>query len=78
VSAHDLRRGYITLCAKLVPHYVLKRLINHSMRNSVDVTAGYVQLSVDDLRPHAPAVADRLMQLCGVEPVGGENVAALR
>jgi hypothetical protein len=45
--------------------FALKALVNHSTR---DVTAGYVQHSAERLRAPAQRVADRLRELCRIEP----------
>jgi hypothetical protein len=77
VSAHDLRRVYITAAeGAAISPYALKALVNHSLGN--DVTAGYVQLSVHDLRDPAQRVADRIKQLCGIEQARPRNVARLK
>jgi hypothetical protein len=39
-----------------------------------DVTAGYVQMSVERLRAPAQRVADKLKELCGIAEVSGGNV----
>jgi len=52
----------------------LKQLINHSMRS--DVTAGYIQLSIERLRIPAQLVCDKLMMLC--QPSDDAKVVALR
>ena len=66
VSAHDLRRTFVTI-AELTEMsvFALKALINHSTR---DVTAGYIQHSAERLRVPAQRVADRLRELCRIEP----------
>jgi integrase len=68
ISAHDLRRTYITVAAGTeIPPIALKALVNHSLGN--DVTAGYIQITAKDLLPAAQKVCDRIKQLCGiVEP----------
>jgi integrase len=51
VSAHDLRRTFVSHLNALEPApsaYTIKRLMNH--RQSVDVTAGYIQLEEKKLR----------------------------
>ena len=47
-TLHDLLRTYITIAESLdIPHYALKRLLNH--RSSADVTGGYIIINVDRL-----------------------------
>jgi hypothetical protein len=46
--------------------------MNHAMPR--DVTSGYVQLTVERLREPAQRVADRMKELCGIEPAAGTNV----
>jgi len=77
VSPHDLRRSYIT-CAKLcpgVPSLAVKLLASHTVGQ--DVTDGYAQLGIDNLRRAAQQVADYLKALCEVEVPQAENVARL-
>jgi integrase len=77
VSVHDLRRTYITVAESCdVPTLALKALVNHALRS--DVTAGYVQMHVERLRPPAERVAEKLRELCGIAGPSGENVAKLR
>jgi integrase len=76
VSAHDLRRTYITIAeGSDISPLALRALANHALGN--DVTSGYVQMTVERLREPAQRVCDRMMQLCGIEPSAGENVAAI-
>lgn len=61
-TLHDLRRTFVTIAESLdVPHYALKRLLNH--RLSGDVTAGYIVSQPERLRGPVEAVADRILQL---------------
>lgn len=54
---HDLRRTFATVAERLdIPHYALKRLLNHKMRN--DVTAGYIIAEVERLRAPMQKIAD--------------------
>jgi len=63
VSAHDLRRSFCTVAESCdISYAALKQLVNHSMRS--DVTAGYIQLSIERLRIPAQLVCDKLMTLC--------------
>ena len=49
-SPHDMRRTFITQANRLnISAYNIKALINHTLSLN-DVTGGYVQISVDDLR----------------------------
>lgn len=60
-TLHDLRRTYVTVAESLdVSHYALKALVNHKMSGS-DVTAGYVQLSVDRLREPMQKITDFIL-----------------
>jgi hypothetical protein len=54
----------------------LKIMLNHTTRD--DVTAGYVQMSTEQLRTAAQRVADKMLELCGVGPIVEGNVARLR
>lgn len=75
ISAHDLRRTYITAAESAdISPIALRALVNHSLGG--DVTSGYIQMSAERLREPAQKVADKIKQLCGIEPAGG-NVAEL-
>jgi integrase len=77
VSAHDLRRTFITVAESAdISPLALKALVNHSMGS--DVTAGYVQMSVERLREPVQRVCEKLKELCGVLLPVGENVAKLK
>lgn len=61
-TLHDLRRTFITIAESLdIPHYALKRLLNH--RLSGDVTAGYIVSDVERLRAPVAAVSNRILKL---------------
>jgi integrase len=76
VSAHDLRRSYITVAESAdISPLALKALVNHSLGG--DVTSGYVQMTAERLREPAQKVADRLMALCGVVQEGGPEIKKL-
>ncbi len=56
-SCHDLRRTFITIAESLdIPHYALKRLVNH--KDGGDVTAGYIVTEVERLRAPMQRVTD--------------------
>lgn len=60
-TLHDLRRTFVTVADGLdIPHYALKRLVNH--RNDNDVTAGYISSGVERLRGPMQRIADFLVE----------------
>lgn len=61
-TLHDLRRTFITIAESLdIPHYALKRLLNH--RLSGDVTAGYIVSDLERLRGPISLVAAKILQM---------------
>lgn len=51
VSMHDFRRTFATICNLLRFNiYVTKRLLNHTAKPRIDVTGGYVQIPMEELR----------------------------
>jgi integrase len=61
-TLHDLRRTFVTIAESLdIPHYALKRLLNH--RADSDVTAGYIIIDVERLRGPVERVAQRILEL---------------
>jgi len=69
VSAHDLRRTYITVAESAdISPLAMKALVNHSLGN--DMTSGY--MTAERLREPAQRVADRLKALCEIA-LGKEN-----
>jgi integrase len=70
VSAHDLRRTYITAAESTeMSVLALKALVNHSLGGGV--TENYVRMTVERLREPAQKVADRLKELCRVPVLEG-------
>jgi integrase len=64
---HDLRRTFLSMAEKLdLPHYVLKRLINHS--NSFDVTDRYIVISPDRLRGFMNQITNQFLLECEANP----------
>jgi len=64
-TLHDLRRTFITIAESLdVPHYALKRLLNH--RANSDVTGGYIVINAERLRGPVEQVATRILELANV------------
>jgi integrase len=64
-TLHDLRRTFVTIAESLdIPHYALKRLLNH--RADSDVTGGYIVIDVERLRVPVERVAGRILEMvCG-------------
>ena len=65
VSAHDLRRTYLSVAERCVSGIALKALANHSIGDR-DVTQGYIQLSPIELAEAAEVVAERIAELCQI------------
>jgi integrase len=64
---HDLRRTYATLAESIgVGGYTLKRLLNHRIKRTNDVTAGYVVLSADELQEPAKRVEQSILEHAGL------------
>lgn len=64
ISAHDLRRTYITIAESCdISPLALRALVNHSLGNSV--TEGYIQMTAERLREPANRVATKLKVLVG-------------
>jgi integrase len=60
VTAHDLRRTFATVASRLdISSYKLKRLTNHI--SGGDVTAGYLQVTTEDLRTAMQRIEDYLL-----------------
>jgi integrase len=76
VSAHDLRRTFVTHAEETdISVMALKALVNHAIGGNV--TEDYARMTVERLREPAQKICDRLMELCGIATPVGENVAAL-
>ncbi|WP_413717948.1 tyrosine-type recombinase/integrase [Silicimonas sp. MF1-12-2] len=73
-TLHDLRRTFITIAENQdIPHYALKRLLNHRLTG--DVTAGYIVSQPERLRGPVEAVAGRILELSKSGPKGGQYAA---
>jgi integrase len=69
-TVHDLRRTFITVAESLdISLYALKGLVNHKASSS-DVTAGYVQLSVERLREPMQKVTDFILGAAEIKKAG--------
>lgn len=73
VSAHDLRRTYVTVAESCdISPMALKALVNHSLGGGV--TEGYIQMTTARLLGPAQKVADRLKELCEVRQLARDNI----
>lgn len=67
-TLHDLRRTFVTIAESLdIPHYALKRLLNH--RTDGDVTGGYIVMNVERLRSPVERVAAQILEMVQGDPV---------
>ena len=65
-TLHDLRRTFITIAeARGIPVYALKKLVNHSTKDS-DVTSGYIITDVERLRKPMQLSTDYILKTAGV------------
>jgi integrase len=74
-TMHDLRRTFISIAESLdIPHYALKRLLNH--RLSGDVTAGYIVSNAERLREPVDAVAAEILKRVSASEAHAHPVAS--
>lgn len=65
-TIHDLRRTFLTKAESLgIPHYALKKLANHSVKN--DTTFGYLVIDVERLRQPMEKITNNFLKLMGHE-----------
>ena len=65
-SPHDLRRTFASIVSRLGDHlsyYTTKRLLNH---RTSDVTQGYIQFDLEQLRSAMQAVEDFVLENVGI------------
>jgi hypothetical protein len=73
-SPHDLRRTFASIVSRLgdrLSYYTTKRLLNH---RTSDVTEGYVQFDLEQLRSAMQAVEDFVLQIVNVTSSHGTRV----
>ncbi|MBG5636210.1 integrase family protein [Pseudomonas aeruginosa] len=64
-TVHGLRNTFITVAESLdISPYAIKMLVNHSLPDKQDVTAGYISPELDRLRAPMQEISDRLRLLC--------------
>ena len=65
-SPHDLRRTFASIVSRLGDHlsyFTTKRLLNH---RTSDVTQGYIQFDLEQLRSAMQAVEDFVLENVGI------------
>lgn len=73
-TLHDLRRTFITVAESLeLSQYAIKHLVNHKMPN--DVTAGYIVMDPERLRPAMEMITQALLKTAGRYPA--DNVVPM-
>jgi integrase len=74
ISPHDLRRTFATVAESLnIPAYAVKGLLNH--KTTGDITAGYIQITVERLRDPMQKITDHFLLRGGIK---GGKVIELR
>lgn len=64
-TVHGLRNTFITVAESLdISPHAIKMLVNHSLPDKQDVTAGYISPELDRLRAPMQEISDRLRLLC--------------
>ena len=72
-TLHDLRRTFISIAESLdIPHYALKRLLNH--RSAGDVTGGYIVIDTERLRDPVDRVANKILRLIDDREIPTRNL----
>jgi integrase len=67
-TLHDLRRTFITVAESMdISSYTIKRLVNHKIDDSNDVTAGYVAVDIDRMRAATQRVTDQVLFYAGIK-----------
>ena len=75
-TLHDLRRTFITVAESLdISIYTIKRLVNHKIDNSNDVTAGYVGVDIDRMRAATQKVTDQILSHAGIKKSPAKVIA---
>jgi integrase len=78
-TMHDLRRTFITVAESMdISHYTIKRLVNHKLDDSNDVTAGYVAVDIDRMRAASQRVTDQILFYAGIKKSPAKIVSLKR
>jgi integrase len=64
-TIHGLRNTFATVAESLdVSKYSIKMLVNHSLSDTNDVTAGYISIELERLRVPMQQITDKIKALC--------------
>lgn len=64
-TVHGLRNTFITVAESLdISPYAIKMLVNHSLPDRQDVTAGYITPELERLRQPMQQISERMVALC--------------
>jgi len=75
-TIHDLRRTFITVAESLdISIYTIKRLVNHKIDNSADVTAGYVGIDIDRMRAATQKITDQILNHSEIKKLPAKVIA---
>jgi integrase len=78
-TLHDLRRTFITVAESMdISHYTIKRLVNHKIDDSNDVTAGYVAVDIDRMRAASQRITDQILFYAGIKKSPAKVVSLKR
>jgi len=79
-TLHDLRRTFITIAESLdISGYTIKKLVNHKLNLSNDVTAGYMIIDLDRMRVATQKISDAILNYADIEPIPkSSNVIPMR
>ena len=68
ITPHDCRRTFASIANMLnISGYTVKKLLNHSMGNEKDVTAGYIQVSQSDMLAATQKITNYILETVGVK-----------
>jgi integrase len=75
ITPHDLRRTFINVAEALdTSGYTIKALINHSMEEKIDVTAGYINISIERKRAALRKITNYILKTAGVTEKDLDNL----
>jgi TusA-related sulfurtransferase len=74
-TAHDYRASFGTIADSVgLNEWAIKRLMNHSVLGSKDVTSGYIRSEVEVLRKQTQLVTNEILRIVGEAPAVSEDI----